>query len=58
MTKKIYLFADVETTDTNFDLKNRSDDDMHQLQDIITTLVINDIQFTKTLKRLNFELLY
>ena len=36
----------------------KSDDDINQLHDIITTLVVNDIQFTKTLKRLNFELLY
>lgn len=40
----------------NFEIK--SDDDIYQLHDTITTLVINDIQFTKTLKRLNFELLY
>lgn len=39
-------------------LEIKSDADIHQLHDIIKTLVVNDIQFTKTLKRLNFELLY
>lgn len=39
-------------------LEIKSDADIYQLHNIIKTLVVNDIQFTKTLKRLNFELLY
>lgn len=35
-----------------------SDEDISKLHDLITTLVVNDIQFTKTLKRLKFELLF
>lgn len=35
-----------------------SDEDISNLHDLITTLVVNDIQFTKTLKRLEFELLF
>lgn len=35
-----------------------SDEDISKLHDLITTLVVNDIQFTKTLKRLEFELLF
>lgn len=35
-----------------------SDEDIINLHDLITTLVVNDIQFTKTLKRLEFELLF
>ena len=35
-----------------------SDEDLDKLIDLITTLVVNDIHFTKTLKRLKFEELY
>lgn len=35
-----------------------SDEDIDKLHDLIVTLVINDIHFTKTLKRLEFEELY
>ena len=35
-----------------------SDEDLDKLHDLITTLVVNDIHFTKTLKRLKFEELY
>ena len=35
-----------------------SDEDIDKLTDLITTLVVNDIHFTKTLKRLKFENLY
>lgn len=35
-----------------------SDEDIDKLTDLITTLVTNDIHFTKTLKRLKFEELY
>ena len=35
-----------------------SDKDLDKLHDIITTLVVNDIHFTKTLQRLEFEELY
>lgn len=35
-----------------------SDEDLDKLHDLITTLVVNDIHFTKTLKRLKFEDLY
>lgn len=35
-----------------------SDKDLDKLHDLITTLVVNDIHFTKTLKRLKFEELY
>lgn len=35
-----------------------SDEDLNKLIDLITTLVVNDIHFTKTLKRLKFEELY
>lgn len=35
-----------------------SDEDISKLHDLITTLVVNDIQFTRTLKRLEFELLF
>lgn len=35
-----------------------SDEDLDKLIDLITTLVTNDIHFTKTLKRLEFEELY
>lgn len=35
-----------------------SDEDISKLHDLITTLVVNDIQFTKTLKRFEFELLF
>lgn len=36
----------------------KSDEDIDRLHDLIVTLVINDIHFTKTLKRLEFEELY
>lgn len=36
----------------------KSDEDIEKLHDLIVTLVINDIHFTKTLKRLEFEELY
>ena len=35
-----------------------SDEDIDKLTDLITTLVVNDTHFTKTLKRLSFEELY
>jgi hypothetical protein len=35
-----------------------SDEDINKLIDLITTLVVNDIHFTKTLQRLEFEELY
>ena len=35
-----------------------SDEDLDKLIDLITTLITNDIHFTKTLKRLKFEELY
>ena len=35
-----------------------SDEDLDKLIDLITTLVVNDIHFTNTLKRLKFEELY
>lgn len=35
-----------------------SDEDLDKMIDLITTLVVNDIHFTKTLKRLKFEELY
>lgn len=35
-----------------------SDKDLDKLHDLITTLVVNDIHFTKTLQRLEFEELY
>lgn len=35
-----------------------SDEDLDKLHDLITTLVVNDIHFTKTLQRLEFEELY
>ena len=35
-----------------------SDEDLDKLIDLITTLITNDIHFTKTLKRLEFEELY
>lgn len=35
-----------------------SDEDIDKLTDLITTLVVNDIHFTKTLKQLKFEELY
>ena len=35
-----------------------SDEDLDKLIDLITTLVVNDVHFTKTLKRLKFEELY
>ena len=35
-----------------------SDEDLDKLHDLITTLVVNDIHFTKTLQRLGFEELY
>lgn len=35
-----------------------SDEDIDKLHDLIVTLVINDIHFTKTLKKLEFEELY
>ena len=35
-----------------------SDEDIDKLTDLITTLVVNDIHFTKTLQRLEFEELY
>lgn len=34
-----------------------SDEDISKLHDLITTLVVNDIHFTRTLKKLGFELL-
>ena len=40
----------------NFEIN--SDEDIDKLHDIITTLVVNDITFTRTLKRLGFDLLY
>lgn len=54
---------DSSVTCDNFTPKFRtfeinSDEDISKLHDIITTLVVNDIQFTKTLKRLEFELLF
>lgn len=54
---------DSSVTYDNFTPKFRtfeinSDEDISKLHDIITTLVVNDIQFTKTLKRLKFELLF
>ena len=36
----------------------KSDEDLNKLIDLITTLVVNDIHFTKTLKRLKLEDLY
>lgn len=35
-----------------------SDEDLDRLHDLITTLVVNDIHFTRTLQRLEFEELY
>lgn len=35
-----------------------SDEDLNKMNDLIITLVVNDINFTKTLKRLKFEELY
>lgn len=35
-----------------------SDEDIDKLHDLIVTLIVNDIYFTKTLKRLEFEELY
>lgn len=35
-----------------------SDEDIDELHDLITTLVVNDIHFTKTLQRLEFKELY
>lgn len=35
-----------------------SNEDLDEMIDLITTLVVNDIHFTKTLKRLKFEELY
>lgn len=51
---------------TNFDdfmpkfrfFEINSAEDIDKLYEIITTLVVNDIQFTKTLQRLEFEDLY
>lgn len=51
---------------TNFDdftpkfrfFEINSDEDLDKLHDLITTLVVNNIHFTKTLQRLEFEELY
>ena len=51
---------------TNFDdftpkfrfFEINSDVDLDKLHDLITTLVVNDIHFTKTLQKLEFEELY
>lgn len=55
--------VDNGTTCDDFTAKFRffeinSNKDISKLHDLITTLVVNDIHFTKTLKRLKFENLY